>query len=167
VCIDLDYYSSYSYALYYSWNRHVRVLLGHAVVDGTEVWLDPTDNRAHNRVVSTAPGVIRMLTGAIVDPSDTHRTRAALSPSRGARGSRTASNVREQVDWRCCSSDQKKGLLRLFPLLSFDELALTPKMEGAKEVRRLVELFRKHRTQDQVQLISAHRGLRLGRPQRM
>src|ERR1700749_4381716 len=29
------------------------VLLGHAVVDATEVWLDPTDNRAHNRVVST------------------------------------------------------------------------------------------------------------------
>ena len=55
MCIDLDYYSSYSYALYYSWYRHGTVLLGHAVVDATEVWLDPTDNRAHNRVVSTAP----------------------------------------------------------------------------------------------------------------
>ena len=53
MCIDLDYYSSYSYALYYSWYRHGTVLLGHAVVDATEVWLDPTDNRAHNRVVST------------------------------------------------------------------------------------------------------------------
>ena len=55
MCIDLDYYSSYSYALYYSWYRHGTVLLGHAVVDATEVWLDPTDNRAHNRVVSTLP----------------------------------------------------------------------------------------------------------------
>jgi hypothetical protein len=35
VCIDLDYYPSYSYALYYSWNRHGTVLLGHAVVDST------------------------------------------------------------------------------------------------------------------------------------
>ena len=33
----------------------VRFCLGHAVVDATEVWLDPTDNRAHNRVVSTLP----------------------------------------------------------------------------------------------------------------
>jgi hypothetical protein len=37
----------------YPWNRHCTVLLGHAVVDATEAWLEPTDNRAHNRVVST------------------------------------------------------------------------------------------------------------------
>jgi hypothetical protein len=42
-----------SHLLYFLWNRHGTVLLGHPVVDATVAWLEPTDNRAHNRVVST------------------------------------------------------------------------------------------------------------------
>jgi hypothetical protein len=79
VCIDLDYYSSYSYALYYSWNRHGTVLLGHAVVDATEVWLDPTDNRAHNRVVTTADTHLRTdHSGLSFSPSAVTEAREAL-----------------------------------------------------------------------------------------
>jgi hypothetical protein len=44
-----------SHPPYCSWNRHGTVLLGHAVMDATVAWLDPTDNRAHNRVVSKLP----------------------------------------------------------------------------------------------------------------
>jgi hypothetical protein len=44
-----------SHPLYYSWNRHGAVLLGHVVVDATKAWLELTDNRAHNPVISTGP----------------------------------------------------------------------------------------------------------------
>jgi hypothetical protein len=43
----------FSHPLYFSWNRHGTVLLGHPVGDATVAWLEPTDNRAQNRVVST------------------------------------------------------------------------------------------------------------------
>jgi hypothetical protein len=44
-----------SHLLYFSWNCLGTVLLGHTVVDTTVAWLEPTDDRAHNRVVSTLP----------------------------------------------------------------------------------------------------------------
>jgi hypothetical protein len=39
-----------SHPLYYSWNRHGTVLLGHAVVDATEAWLEPTDKGTWQKI---------------------------------------------------------------------------------------------------------------------